>query len=391
LKKGLIFLISVFLNATELENLLDNNYNNLFNLELQKSLKEKDYNSLSWIAPVQLNYTRSFDNSVPNSSNAKTTFSIVINQPIFKSGGIYYGIKSAKSGYELSKLNIIKQKNELIATAVELLFKIKQTKLNIAKLKLQIKNAQIEIDQTSQLLDAGLKDSVSLDNAYVKKDEATILMLQSKAALEDLIAAFKKISNKNPNSLKLPKLKLINEDKFLNENLNIKVANANAINSENLAKLSASKYLPTISVGASYSKFNSLDLSRKDSLTKYNLTISMPISINASNDLQIAKLNSLIAKVKAKTAFKDAKINYNLIKRKIKIINKKIALSKKEANSYYRLYKSTKNLYLAGQRSKSDVELFKNSYKIKKIDIKIYQIEKEIELLKLYKETANEI
>ena len=391
MKKGLIFLISVFLNATELENLLDNNYNNLFNLELQKSLKEKDYNSLSWIAPVQLNYTRSFDNSVPNSSNAKTTFSIVINQPIFKSGGIYYGIKSAKSGYELSKLNIIKQKNELIATAVELLFKIKQTKLNIAKLKLQIKNAQIEIDQTSQLLDAGLKDSVSLDNAYVKKDEATILMLQSKAALEDLIAAFKKISNKNPNSLKLPKLKLINEDKFLNENLNIKVANANAINSENLAKLSASKYLPTISVGASYSKFNSLDLSRKDSLTKYNLTISMPISINASNDLQIAKLNSLIAKVKAKTAFKDAKINYNLIKRKIKIINKKIALSKKEANSYYRLYKSTKNLYLAGQRSKSDVELFKNSYKIKKIDIKIYQIEKEIELLKLYKETANEI
>jgi outer membrane protein TolC len=391
LKRALLIFAAVLANASELENLLNNNYNELFNLELQKSLKEKDYNSLSWVAPVQISYTRSFDNTIPNSSNARGTLNISINQPIFKSGGIYYGIKSAQSGYNLSKLNIIKQKNELIATAIELLFKIKQTKLNIAKLNLQIKNAQIEIKQKSELLNAGLENSISLDNAYVKKDEATILMLQSKSALKELIAAFKKISDKDPNSLKVPKLKLIDEDKFLKENLDIKVANANAINSKNLAKLSASKYLPTISAGVNYSKFNRADLRGKSSVTNYNLTISMPLSINTSNDLQIAKLNALIAKVKAKTAFRDAKINYNLIKSKIKIINEKIALSKKEANIYFRLYKSTKNLYLAGQRSKSDVELFKNSYKIKKLDVKIYRIEKEIELLKLYKKIANEI
>jgi len=386
MKKLILALLLTYGFSSELTNYLDNNYNELFDMELQKSIKESDYNSLSWISPIMLSFERSWDNTIEGTSNPQNRYTISINQPIFKSGGIYYGIKSARSSYNLAQINILKQKNELIAKAIEILFQIKQSRLTLKKLDLQVKNAIIEIKQNQELLDAGLSDTVSLDNAIAKKESALIAKLEMQSNIEELKAAFAKISNKNPDKLKLPTLKLVSKDRFLNSNLDIDAANAEVINNKNLQALTRSKYLPTVSVGASYTKFSPKPFGmRKDSVTNYSLSVSMPLSVNMNNDLEIAKLNSIISSIKAKQTKKDAKVDYNLVLKKISIINRKIALAKKEASAYKRLLKATKNLYKAGQRSKSDVELFRNSYKIKKLDAQIYSVAKQIELLKLYK------
>jgi len=372
------------LSSSELKNLLNDNYKHLFNLELQKSMSESNYNSLSWVSPIVLSFQRSWNTQVEGTTNPLNRYSISINQPIFKSGGIYYGIKFAKANYNLSKISIIKKRNELIAKAIELLYRIKKTKLVIAKLKLQIKNSNIEIKTKQELYSAGVSSSIDLDTALAKKDEAQLSLLDMQTNLEELKSAFKKISSKNPDLLKLPKLKLLNKDRFINNNLDIDLANAKANSKEYAYKATRSKYLPTVSVSASYTKVSKAQPFMKDKFANYSLQVSMPISINMSNDLERAKLDSLIAKVEAKTKKEDAKIDYKSVSKKLSIIDKRLAVANKEAKIYRRLLNSTNRLFKAGQKSKNDVFLLRNSYKMKKLDAQIYALDKQIELLKLY-------
>ena len=372
------------LSASELNNYLSSDYNELFDLELQQSFSESKYNSLTWIAPINLTFQRTWNTKVEHSTSPMNSYTISINQPIFKSGGIYYGIKFAKANYELAKTNIIKAKKELIVKAIEILFNIKQTKLNIQKLKLQIKNSNIEIAAKEDLYNAGLASSVDLDNALAKKDEALLSLMNLKESLAQLEGAFRKISNKNPNRLKLPHLRLISKDRYLSSNLEIKSAKEKARVSSYLAKMTRSKYLPTVTLGASYTKLSKAQPFTKKSFANYSLTINLPISINAGNDLENAKLKYLIAKLKVKTTQKDELENYKTIYERLKLINRQIAISNKQAKIYARLLRSTKNLYRAGQRTINDVKLLKNSYKIKRLEAQIYSIKKELELLKLY-------
>jgi len=48
------------------------------------------------------------------------------------------------------------------------------------------------------------------------------------------------------------------------------------------------------------------------------------------------------------------------------------------------LYRVTKNLVQAGEKTPLDAEVMQNSLKIRKLDQKIFHIDKQIQLLKLY-------
>jgi len=372
------------LSASEITNLLNSNYNKLFDLELQKSYAEKDFDTKSWISPIMLTWQRDWNNQITGEYKKSDSFSVSIDQPIFKSGGIYYGIKFAKAKYNLNRVNTQKEKRALIVRAVEFLFKIKQSKINLSKLKLQLKNSKIDVLNTQELYSAGMLDGVALDTALAKEQQSEISLLNLEQTIQELKGAFAKISSKNPNRLKLPKLRLINEKEFLDKNLDIKVANASVNVKKYANKLTATKYMPTVSVGARYTKLSPKPIGTRDHFSNYSLRVSMPISVNVMNDLEQAKLDALIAKVNAKNTAHSAKEDYKIIKRKIAIINKQIRLSIKEAAIYKKLLNTTTKLYKAGQKSKNDVALLANSYKIKKLDAQIYRINKELELLKLY-------
>ena len=372
------------LYGSEITNLLNSNYNELFDIELQKSLQDKNFDSKSWVSPIMLTWERGWSNQITGDYDRKDTFVVSIDQPIFKSGGIYYGIKFAQAKYDLNIANVTKEKRTLIINAIELLFKIKQTKLNIAKLRLQLKNNKIEVNSDQELYSAGMIDGIVLDTAMAKMQQSEISLLNLEQSLEELKGAFAKISSKNPNALRLPKLKLVNEDEFIDKNLDLAIAKANVKVKKYASKLTATKYLPTVSVGARYTKIKPVARGVRDNFKNYSIRVSMPISINVASDLEQAKLDALIAKLKLNNSKKSAKEDYNIVKRKLAIINRQIALSNKEANIYKKLLNTTKRLYRAGQKSKSDVELLRNSYKIKKLDAQIYQINKELELLKLY-------
>lgn len=386
MKKLLLALFcAASLNAEGIENFLSADYNELFELQLQKSQKDADYDSLSWISPVTLSYERSWNTQTPGTNSVTNTLSIGIDQPIFKSGGIFYAIKYAKSNLRVASANIIKNKLSLEGSAVELALKIKETKLAIKKLKLQLRNRDIEISSVQELYRAGLSDGVTLDNALVKKDEAKIALLDMESNLEALGASFSKISDKNPDTIRVPHLKVPSKEQYLSHNIDLDIAQAKSILAQNLHSIKRSAYLPTLSVGARYTKLSKVQAGRNDAFTNYSLRVSMPLSVNVGNDLERSKLSSMIAKVEEKNSLREAKADYSTARKKVAIIQKRINLAKREARAYRRLLKSTRELYRAGQKSSQDVELLENSKRVQQLDIKIYSIEKELAILELHK------
>jgi outer membrane protein TolC len=154
------------------------------------------------------------------------------------------------------------------------------------------------------------------------------------------------------------------------------------------SKMTWSKYLPTVSVYARYRYSDEKKPGTMKGYENYGLRVTMPLSINAPADIEASRLAYLVSQVKVRDQFKVLHAEYRLVKASLHILDRKIALAKQDESRYRRLLKSTQNLAKAGEKTKLDIQTMRNSLAIKKLDRRIYYLEKQIQLLKLYAKVA---
>ena len=167
--------IFFFLSILSADNsLLSQNKENIFIYEKKKVLEESNKLKLNWINPINLSIIKNYDK---NFETFKAQISI--NQPIFKSGGIYDAIKYAGNIQNKNLLIIAKERKKLISEATTLLF-------NIHKLKSQIKKQNIIITNTN-ILYSQIKEQINVKMLPLnKKYEKEIELDRAKIALIDL-------------------------------------------------------------------------------------------------------------------------------------------------------------------------------------------------------------
>ena len=385
----LITSLSVALfSIDELPDILSDNKSKIFNYQEQKNQIESDKLQKSWISPVVISYNKNYSEQFISGRVDTGSFSIGIDQPIFKSGGIYFAIKYADAIRGLNATSIEIQKRAMIGNALSILYNLKKLALNQKKLALLVKNDKIDILQKRDSYDSGLIDSSFLDQSILKKNSDEIQLLDIELSIQKLKNDFYLLSDKNPSSIKLPKLKLIKESRYKGKNLEI-VKEKFAVREKSYSsKITWTKYLPTVSIQARYTDadpspmFNNPNL--KEAYNSYGFTISMPISINSLRDIESSKVSYMEAETRLIDKKKDIENEYKLVLKNLVILDKKISLAKKDEKLYKSLYKSTKNLQQAGEKTKLDTDLMSNSLKIKKYDQQIYRIDKELQLLSLY-------
>ncbi len=393
--KRLLLLCSLALaplGADELKEILSKNKTLLFEYDQQINELESDKLSNSWINPVILRYNQNHSTQFPGQTIKTGNYSVSIDQPIFRSGGIYYAIKYADTYRLANRTDIVLKRRQMIGDAVSILFQLKKNKLQQQKLKLQIENDKIDIRQKRDSYNAGLLDSSFLDQAILKKsqDEANLLELQLN--LLELKQRFSLLSDKKPEKLKLPKLKLISKENYRRENLELKRDTLLAEESEYQKHMTIAKYLPAVSLQGQYIDGDLNPLwggGLKERYYNYGFSVSMPIDINAYPDIESSKVARLRAATQVLDRKKTVDEEYEWIRNSLHILDKKIALARKDEKVYSSLYKLTKNLAEAGEKTSLDVAVMRNSREIRKIDQKIYQIDKQIQLLKLYIRVEN--
>ena len=380
-----------------LSDILSNNQNLLFEYDFRNNAAQSDKLQKSWINPVMLRYSRDYSEQFGAKTIKTGSFSVSIDQPIFRSGGIYYAIKYAQALRGANAAQIALKKREVITQAVKLLFEIRKSELEIKKLRLMIKNDAIDIRQKRESYRAGLLDSSFLDQALLKKnqDEASLLELQiNKAELEE---KFSLLSDKDPHTLKLPKLRLIDRKVYSRQNLELERDRLKAVQEAYNAKITWAKYLPTLSVHARYTDedinplFARTGSGLKEKYRTYGFTLSMPLDINMFADVEASKVAALKAKTEVIEREKRIEEEYRMAQKRLKMIGQKIALAQKNEKLYRNLYRVTRNLAKAGEKTDYDTRMMYHSLQIKKLDKEIYRIDRQIELLKLYAKVKDAI
>jgi len=390
---NLLFTSAIYADA--LGDILSSNKNLLFDYEFQNNTAQSDMLENAWINPIMVQYRRNYSKQFADKTVETGSFSVGIDQPIFRSGGIYYAIKYAQAQREANSAEIKLKRRQTIANAVKILFDMKKLTLQKKKLDLLVKNDAIEIRQKRESYNAGLVDSSFLDQAILKKNKDETQLLELDVTMMELEQKFALVSDKDPKTLKLPVLKLISAEAYKGKNIELVRDKLRAKQKKYNSKMTWAKYLPVVSVQGRYvdEDLNPLFPAQgiEERYFTYGFTISMPLNINMFSDIEASKVASLKAQTEVIERKHAIDEEYRLVQNKLQVIEKKIALAKKDEKLYRRLYKNTKNLAFAGEKTSYDTSMMHNSLMIKKIDREIFMIDKQIELLTLYAKVENAI
>jgi len=379
-------------NNEEVSSYLSKTQAKEFSLGYEKNEQKSSALRDSWIRPLQLRYSISRSNSYDNISNSQNA-AIVMDQVLFQSGGIYYGIKYANALHHFNDLSTDLQKQKLIKEVVSLLIQIHTLDLKIKKQHLSIANAKIEVKQKRELFLAGELTSSFLDNAILKSIAQESLLYDLQNSQSKLIAKFESFSDLEYKTLKVPNIALLSKEQYLAQNIELKQIQSEIDAKAYNTNVTRAKYLPKISFFASYNwdKKDSLSFSSgsvfpgsETNYYNYGLKITMPIDYNSLRDVEAMKIEKLQASTKIQNSQKELETLYKAVLFNLDNLDKKIALAKKSQELYSKLYSETNTLYTTGYKTEFDLKLIENSLVMQKLEVQILELNKSLEKLNLY-------
>ncbi|MGM0518588.1 MAG: TolC family protein [Campylobacterota bacterium] len=364
------------------ESILSENREKSFQYEQDKARQDSSKLEKDWINPVTLQYQKNLGETYQGE-----TSSISVNQPIFKSGGIYEAIKYANATHTYSKLEIKSQRKELIKQAISYLFNIEKLNLNIKKAQYSVKNAQIDVKRKREQVLNGFLDGSFLDEALLKLNESKHNLVDLKYQKQELINSFHNISSKHYSKFELPTFTILSKKDFLNKNINLQKANKNIKKERHLKNMTISNYLPTINFYYNYSKTHFTDGNPKAAQTNsqtYGLSVSIPLDIKMLNTIESQKISYLKTKLDLKNK-KDDEISFYKTKlARIDSLNQRIKISYDDIKLYDDILSIVKEETKAELKTQSDYNTLANSRKITALDLQLYKLDKQIILLDLY-------
>lgn len=392
---ALLTLCNIELFAEEkLDSYISENKKEQFRYDHQKNEADSSKLRDSWIAPLNLNYSNSKSNPYGDQQTNENA-SIKMDQPIFQSGGIYFGIKFAEASKIYANYSIEVAKRKLIKDALSLLMQIKQMDLKIEKQKLLIKNSEISLAQKKEDYLSGQLDSGFLDSAIVERNILIQALYDIETNKERLISKFSAISDMSHKDTLVPKLKSINENQFLEHNIILGMSESEIVKSQYFSDVTLAKYLPKVNLTAGYNWDKSdtqyqFGASEKD-YYNFGFRVNMPIDINSFRDVESSKIDYMKSKLVVQDRKRELKAIFEQVMQNIENFEKKKLLSVENRDIYEKLLSDTQELFRAGYKAEFDVELLQNSVEIQKSDVEIYEIDKQLELLTLYEMYKDEI
>jgi len=366
-----------------------------FRYDYEKNEAESSKLRDVWIAPISLSYSFNRSDSNPYTPEQETrTTAISMDQPIFQSGGIYYGIKYANASKKYSNYSIDVAKRKMIKDAISLLMQIKQSDLKIERQKLQIQNSEISLEQKKEQYLSGQLDSGFLDNAVIERNIVIQNLYDIETSKERLISSFSTLSDLDYENVRIPYLELLSREEFLRYNIVLQMAESKIERDRYSKNMTITQYLPAVNLTAGYTwteSSNGFFANGEREYYDYGFRAVMPLNINTFRDIESAKIDFL----KSEVTKADSKIQldalFTQVMENLKNLEKKKALSVENRELYTKLLEDTQELFEAGYKTEYDVNLLENSVGIAKLDAKIYEIDKQLELLTLYEMYVNDL
>ena len=384
----LSLVLSSIIFANELE-ILQNDKKELRQIE-KKVIQEKyEADKNEWIGTIDLKSSlgKSRDFTDNQSSDMSRSAGISFSQSIFESGGIEQSIQYAKEQLNSSLIAWENDNVLILQTIYETLLNIKKLNLQIEQSDYYLKNKDIELILKRIQYEAGKADIIDLNNAIMSKNNQEKENISLKNSLKEKKYELSKYTDLSADEIKIIDFNIIDKEKFLKDNLNIKYENSKVQLLNTSYKQLKSSYLPKVALssGVNYLNNENDDYRTNGSI---GLNLSMPIfDITKDAKLQKSKLEVLKQKVNINDMQNELEYEYEQILTFIdtyenyeKTINNNLKL-------YEELIMVNKSSNDAGMTSDYDLEILQNTRKINEFDLIVNDINKKLQYSKLYFKT----
>ena len=394
-----ILVCSIFCSFIFADNLeiLQNDKKEFRNLEKEIIQKKYEGAKNDWIGTVNLSsgLTRSHAFSKENDAFNKS-ISIGFSQSIYESGGIEFGIKYAKD--ELNS-ELIAWENENIAILqiiYETLLFIKKLKFQIEQSDYALKNKDIELILKKIQYEAGRVDIIDLNNAIMSKNNQQKENISLKNSLKDKEYELSKYTSFKSNEIEIIDFKIIDKEKFLRDNLNIRYENSRVELLDTSYNQLKSSYLPKVSLNTNAGYSDNNDLTKNADEQSKNgsvgLNMSMPLfDITKDAKLEKSKLEVLKQKVNVTDIKNELVYEYEQILAQINTYDEYEKTIDSNLKLYDDLIMVNKSSNSAGMTSDFDLEILQNTKIINEYDLEINDINKKLQYSKLYFKTKADI
>ena len=384
----LSLVLSSIIFASELE-ILQNDKKELRQIE-KKVIQEKyEADKNEWIGTIDLksNIGKSRDFTDNQSSDMSRSAGLSFSQSIFESGGIEQSIQYAKEQLNSSLIAWENDNVLILQTIYETLLNIKKLNLQIEQSDYSLKNKDIELILKRIQYEAGKADIIDLNNAIMSKNNQEKENISLRNSLKERKYELSKYTDLSADEIKIIDFNIIDKEKFLKDNLNIKYENSKVQLLNTSYKQLKSSYLPKVALssGVNYLNNENDDYRTNGSI---GLNLSMPIfDITKDAKLQKSKLEVLRQKVNINDMQNELEYEYEQILTFIdtyenyeKTINNNLKL-------YEELIMVNKSSNDAGMTSDYDLEILQNTRKINEFDLIVNDINKKLQYSKLYFKT----
>ena len=384
----LSLILSSIIFANELE-ILQNDKKELRQIE-KKVIQEKyEADKNEWIGTIDLKSSlgKSRDFTDNQSSDMSRSAGLSFSQSIFESGGIEQSIQYAKEQLNSSLIAWENDNVLILQTIYETLLNIKKLNLQIEQSDYSLKNKDIELILKRIQYEAGKADIIDLNNAIMSKNNQEKENISLKNSLKEKKYELSKYTDLSADEIKIIDFNIIDKEKFLKDNLNIKYENSKVQLLNTSYKQLKSSYLPKVALssGVNYLNNENDDYRTNGSI---GLNLSMPIfDITKDAKLQKSKLEVLKQKVNINDMQNELEYEYEQILTSIdtyenyeKTINNNLIL-------YDDLIMVNKSSNDAGMTSDYDLEILQNTRKINEFDLIVNDINKKLQYSKLYFKT----
>ncbi|NLC28063.1 MAG: TolC family protein [Campylobacteraceae bacterium] len=351
---------------------------------------------LDWVSPIMGAWSWNKTKDSLHSDKEVGAFSVNLEQPIFKSGGIYFAMRYADANREFLKLNTQLEEQSLVRSAMSYILNYQKNSLQIKRTKLQIANAKIDIERKLEQFESGFVDSSDLDQAVLAKNNLEHSLLELQIAQKKIMRSFETLSDAKIETFRLPRFEMMSENIFLNSSLDIKKQTGEYERAKWLQKASTSQYLPTVSLNLAYynkrDEFSKTKAVEKDGYHTYGLKISMPLyDVNRGRTLELKRIETIRSGLKLQDIRKEESKLYERVYEEVGFLQEKHKIALDNYMLYGELVNSSKELAIAGEKTQYDVETLENSRQTMFVDSQIYEIDAQLSLLDLYAKMQGEV
>lgn len=383
-----LFLLSIAALFGNEVDLLSKEKKELLFQEQKRYESEHEKLKNNWIAPLNLNASYGYDKSANDTHSDMKKIQASISQDIFRSGGISYAINYADAKKRADELGLFKEISSLNEDLFLSLLGYKKNSYELEQSTKRVANYDIEIFIKRQLYSAGKVDITELNNALMNKSGE----LKNYALLEANRAKYRleisKLSDIDPESYPLYTFELVQEESYLKDNFDLQYADAQSKTYQQLYNITKSSYLPSLSISGS-AGYQSYDA--RERLMGYDggfysagLSLNIPLAYNTSATKDEAKATFLKSSVTLQDKERSLRASYAQAIELIKSYKRYIEITSKNLSLYDELITVIQAGVDMGYKTGYDLQTLKNSKDIEQFNIKINEINIELELAKLH-------